>query len=144
MSQRKAWINFAPWTLLLPNMLAKNVSNMTKWFKEMKNRWLHIYPTPPPHAGCNTSLIFLSGVQLVWIQSFPSSRPVAILKLMSSVYPTIYPLLEGGIVGFIPSPRVLALCEMQTWLGRRVNINIRYTLSACCVYICEKLFCICV
>ena len=33
-----------------------------------------IYSTPPPWAGCDTGSIFLSEIQLVWIQCFSSSR----------------------------------------------------------------------
>ena len=51
---------------------------------------------------------------LVWIQSFPSSRSVAILKLKSPVCPDIYPTSRLKIVRFISYPKVLALYEMQT------------------------------
>ena len=54
----------------------------------------HIYPTPPLKQDM-TQGQFLSGDQQVWIQSFPSPRLVALPRLKNSVYPTIYPLLEG-------------------------------------------------
>ena len=43
-------------------------------------------------------------------QSFPSPRLAASPRLKKPVCPTIYPL---RIIGFIPFPRVLVLCEMQ-------------------------------
>ena len=51
---------------------------------------------------------------------FPFSypRPVAIPRLKSPVWPTILPIAGGKIVGFIPFPRVLMLCEMQTASSR--------------------------
>ena len=51
---------------------------------------LCIYPTLLLRAGCDTRSIF-NELQLVWIQSLPSLRLVAVSKLKSSVYPTIYP-----------------------------------------------------
>ena len=36
-----------------------------------------------------------SKVQLVWIQSFPSFRLIALPRLKNPVNPTIYPELEG-------------------------------------------------
>ena len=45
----------------------------------------------------------------VWIPSFPSPRLVASPRLKNLVCPTIV----GRIIGFIPFPRVLVLCEMQ-------------------------------
>ena len=58
---------------------------------------------------------FLSRVKQVCIQSFPSPRLVAIAG--------------GGIIGFIPFPRVLVLCEMKSFSCRiwaRVAVTISY------------------
>ena len=52
----------------------------------------------------------LRRVQQVWIQSFPPPRLVATSRQKSSVCPTILPIAEERIVGFIPFPRVLVLC----------------------------------
>ena len=48
-----------------------------------------IYPTPPLGQDM-TQGQFLSGVQQVWIQSFPSPRLVASPRLKNPVCPTIY------------------------------------------------------
>ena len=64
---------------------------------------------------------FLSGVLQVWIQSFPSPRLVASPRLKNLVCP------RGRIIGFIPFPRVLELCEMQSVRSRiwtRVAVSI--------------------
>ena len=45
-----------------------------------------MYLSTPPHKQDVTQ-----GFEEVWIQSFPSRRLVAIAKLKSTVYPTIYP-----------------------------------------------------
>ena len=45
---------------------------------------------------------------MIWIQSFPSSRPVAIPRLKSPVCPTILPIPAWRIVGFMTFPMVLA------------------------------------
>ena len=51
---------------------------------------IHIYPTPPLGQDM-TQGQFLSGVEQVWIQSFPSPRLVASPRLKNLVCPTIYP-----------------------------------------------------
>ena len=47
--------------------------------------WSYL-PTPPPEQDMTQSQ-FLSGVQQVWIQSFPSPRPVASPRLKNPVCP---------------------------------------------------------
>ena len=63
----------------------------------------------PARVVCDTKVNFLSRVEQVLIQSFPCPRP----SLTNPVSPTIYPIAEGRIFGFILSPKVLALWEMQ-------------------------------
>ena len=65
----------------------------------------------PLHVQDKTQGQFLSRVWQIWIQSFPSPRLVAILRLkkFSLCY---YLFIAGGmIVGFIPFPRLLVLCR---------------------------------
>ena len=60
---------------------------------------------------------------------FLSPRLVASPRLKNLVCPTIYPYLEGEIIGFIPFPRVLVLCNMQSVSSRiwtRVAVSISY------------------
>ena len=57
---------------------------------------------------------FLSGVLQVLIQGFPSPRLVALPRLKSPSLPYYLPIAGGRIIGFIPFPRILVLCEMQS------------------------------
>ena len=87
-----------------------------------------IYPTSPLGQDMTQGQI-LSGVWRVWIQSFPSPRLVASPKLKNLVSPTILPIAGGRIIGFIPFPRLLVLCEMQSVSSRiwtRVAVSISY------------------
>ena len=75
-----------------------------------------------------TQAHFLSGVQQVWSQSFPSPRLVASPRLKNLVCPTIYQA-GGRIIGLIPFPKVLVLCEMQSVSSRiwtRVAVSNSY------------------
>ena len=62
---------------------------------EFPNNWLlsvsRSYLPTPPLGQDMTQGQFLSGVQQVWIQSFPSPRLVASPRLKNLVCPTIYP-----------------------------------------------------
>ena len=84
--------------------------------------FLSYLPTPP--LGQNmTQGQFLSGVLRFWIQSFPSPRLVASPRL-----PYYLPIAGGRIIGCIPFPRVLVLCEMQSvsskiWTRVAVSIS---------------------
>ena len=69
---------------------------------------------------------FLSGVSQVWIQSFPSPTSC----VAKAEEPSLSYYLPGGrIIGFIPFPRVLVLCEMQSVSSRiwtRVAVSMSY------------------
>ena len=84
----------------------------------------HIYPTPPLGQDMTQ---FLSGVGQVWMQSFPSpSFPSS--KVEEPICPTIF-IAGERIIGFIPFPRVLVLCEMISVSSRiwtRVAVSISY------------------
>ena len=100
---------------------------------------------------------FSSRVQQVWIQSFPSLRAVTIPSLKGPVCPTMLPIAGGRIIGFIPFPSILVLCEMQTassriWTQVAISItyyNIYYTMNTLnCIlraewlYVCFQCLCI--
>ena len=61
---------------------------------------------------------FLSRVQRCWIPNFHSPRQVAIPRLKGTVCPYSLYKAEGRIIRFIPSFKVIELCEMQTALFR--------------------------
>ena len=98
-----------------------NEKNNTKMF-------VHIYPTPPLGQDMTRGQ-FLSGVDQVWFQNFSSLRLVASPRLKNLVCPTILAIAGGRIIGFIPFPRVLVKCEMQSVTSRiwtRVAVSISY------------------
>ena len=100
---------------------------LQKTFYKLLTRYPYL-PTPPPGQDM-TQGQFLSGVWQVWIQSFPPPRQVASPRLKNTVCPTILPIAGGRIIGFIPFPRVLVLCEMQLAWSRiwtRVAVSISY------------------
>ena len=73
---------------------------------------------------------FFQGIQLVWIQSFPALRQVALPKLKSPVCLTILPIIRGRRYGSMSFPRALVQSETQTafsriwiWLVRSTSYN---------------------
>ena len=60
--------------------------------RERESEWMYVYIFTQPlrHKQNMTQSQFLSGVKLVWIQKFPSSKLVAEPKLKKLVGPTIY------------------------------------------------------
>ena len=87
---------------------------------------------PSARAGCDTRSIFkrsLTGLNSEFSLNSEFPRLVASPRLKNSVCPTILPIAGGRIIGFIPFPRVLVLCEMQSVLSRiwtRVAVSISY------------------
>ena len=79
----------------------------------------------------------------MWIQSFPSPRPVPIAELKSLVYPTNYSLLEGEALASYLLQGYLSYEKMQTALSRiwtRVAVSIsyddnHYTTSASVIFL---------
>ena len=78
--------------------------------------WSYL-PTPPLGQDM-TQGQFLSEVQQVWIQSFPSPRLVFVTKAEEPSLSNYLPIAGGRIIGFIPFPRVLVQCEMQSVSSR--------------------------
>ena len=72
----------------------------------------YVFTQPICHGQDPTQGQFLTGVQLVWIQGFPS-RPVAIPRLKFALVFTDS-LREGKKDGFIPFLKVLAQSKTQT------------------------------
>ena len=102
-----------------PEDLPEAMKDREKWRERVRDirtsgtTWWSYLPTPPLGQDM-TQGQFLSGVQQVWIQSFPSPRLVVSPRLKNLVRPTIYPYAGGRLIEFIPFPRVLVLCEMQS------------------------------
>ena len=74
-------------------------------------------PTPPARAGYDTRLIFkqsLTGFNSEF--SFPKNS--CLTKAEKPSLPYYLSIAGGRIIGFIPFPRVLVLCEMLSVLSR--------------------------
>ena len=87
-----------------------------------------IFTDPSARAGYDTRSIFkrsLIGFEFrvfLLLDKLPH-------QMKNLVCPTILPLAGGRIIGFIPFPRVLVLCEMQSVSSRiwtRVAVSISY------------------
>ena len=97
------------------------------WTSLVYKSILSIYPTPPLGQDM-TQGQFLSSFYQVWIQSFPSPRR-CLTKAEEPSLPYYLPIAGGRIIGFIPFPRVLVLCEMQSVSSRIwtcVTVSISY------------------
>ena len=85
-----------------------------------------IYPTPSTRAGYDTRSIFkrsLTGLNSEY--SFSSTS--CLTKAEEPSLPYYLPIAGGRIIGFIPFPRVLVLCEMQ-------SVSSRFELVSLCPF----------
>ena len=97
------------------------------WFSISSTRVYHIYQ-PLRSGRIWRQGQFLNGVWQVWIQTIPSPRLVASTRLKNSLSYYL-PIAGGGIIGFIPFPKVLVLYKMQSISSRiwtRVAVSISY------------------
>ena len=87
-----------------------------------------IFTNPSARAGYDTRSIFKRG--LTGLNSeYSFSETCCFTKAEELSLPYYLPIAGGRIVGFIPFPRVLVLCEMQSvscWIWTRVAVSISY------------------
>ena len=120
---------------ILTNLTAKlKTRGRTKPDNEIINtishhgNWIIMFTNPSARAGYDTRSIFkqsLTGLNSVFSFSMTSCHTNA-EELSLSYY---LPIAGGRIIGFIPSPRVLVQCEMQSVSSRvwtRVAVPISY------------------
>ena len=89
-------------------------------FTKIDSYWLYIFITPPSRLGCDTRLIFKEG--LTGLNSEFSSSYTGSPRKVKEISVSYYLLITGRrITGFIPFPRVLVLCDMQTASSRIQN-----------------------
>ena len=89
---------------------------------------LTIFTNPSAQAGYDTRSTFkwsLTGLN----SEFSFSLTSCLTKAEEPSLPYYLPIAGGRIIGFIPSPRVLVICEMQSLTSRiltRVAVSISY------------------
>ena len=89
--------------------------------------WSYL-PNPSARVGYDTRLIFrrsLTGLN----SEFSFSYTSCLTKAEELSLPYYLPIAGGRIIGLIPFPRVLVLCEMQSFSSRiwtRVAVSISY------------------
>ena len=88
----------------------------------------HIYPTPPVGQDMTQGQFFkrsLTGLN----SEFSFSKTSCLTKAEEPSLPYYLPIARGRIIGSIPFPRVLVLCETQSVSSRiwtRVAVSISY------------------
>ena len=101
------------------------------WHKHMTNEQnyrISYLPNPSARAGHDARSIFkrsLTGFN----SEFSFSKTSCLTKAEEPSLSYYLPIAGGRIIGFIPFPRVLVLCEMQSVLSRiwtRVAVFISY------------------
>ena len=87
--------------------------NHFRLFHAKSSKYLYIFTNPSAQAGYDTKSIFkqsLTGLNSEFSFSYIGCHTKA--EEHSLTY--YLPIAEGRIIGFIPFPRVLVLCEMQS------------------------------
>ena len=91
-------------------------------------QWLIIFTNPSARVGYDPRSIFKRS--LIGLNSeFSFSYTSCPTKAVEPSLPYYLPIAGGRIIGIIPFPRVLVLCEMQSILSRnwtRVAVSISY------------------
>ena len=87
-----------------------------------------IFTNPSVRAGYDTRSIFKRSLKVLNSEFF-FSYTICLTKAEETSLPYYLPIAGEIIIGFIPFPRVLVLCEMQSVLSRiwtRVAVSISY------------------
>ena len=89
--------------------------------------YIYIFTNPSARAGYDTRSIFKQG--LTGLNSeFSFSKTTCLTKAEEPSLPYYLPIAGGRIIGFIPFPRVLVLCEMHL-VSSRIWTRITVSLS---------------
>ena len=107
------------------------------------------YLTPPPLGQDMTQSQFFKQSLTGFNSEFSFSKTSCLTKAEKSSLPYYLPIAGGRIIGFIPFPRVLVLCEMQSVSSRiwtRIAMSISYDdnhYTSVHVYRCNICICRC-
>ena len=80
---------------------------------KVRLRVIHIYPTPPLGQDLTKGQFLSGGLN----SEFSFSYTSCLAKAEEPCLPYYLPIAGGRIIGYIPFPRVLVLCEMQSSPG---------------------------
>ena len=104
------------------------IKGLLKGLEDVEVGGLVLFTNPSGRAGYDTRSIFkrsLTGLN----SEFSFSKTSCLTKAEEPNLSYNLPIAGGRIIGFIPSPRVLVLCEMQSVSSRiwtRVAVSISY------------------
>ena len=79
------------------------------------------YPTPPFGQDMTQGQFFKRSFTGLKFRVFPSPRTNCLTQAEEPSQPYYLPIAGGRIIGFIPFPRVLVLCKMQSFLVQDLN-----------------------
>ena len=90
--------------------------------------YIYLFTNPAAQAGYDTRSLFKRSLTVL-NSEFSFSQTSFLTKAEEPSLPYYLPIAGGRIIGFIPFPRVLVLCEMQSVMSRiwtRVAVSISY------------------
>ena len=96
----------------------KNIKTLSENATVLSSTFVILFTNPSARAGYDTRSIFkrsLTGFN----SEFSFSETSCLTKAEEPNLPYYLPIAGGRIIGFIPFPRVLVLCEMQ-WVSFRI------------------------
>ena len=116
------WVDALRWPYTRFVKLVKRIKS-----KMIRCLWI-LFTNPSALAGYDTRSIFKRGLACL-NSEFSFSKTSCLTKAEEPSLSYYLPIAGGRIIGFIPSPKVLVLCEMQSVSSRiwtRVAVFISY------------------
>ena len=104
------------------------IDSLSITFHAFVRHMLTIFTNPSARTGNDTRSIFFKRSLTGLTSEFSFSKNSCLTKTEEPSLPYYLPIAGGRIIGFIPFPRVLVLCEMQSdsfriWTRVAVSIS---------------------
>ena len=119
---KKAWkISGASWTMQIQQMADGMLSDRS-WLPGFCRKIFIIFTNPSARAGYDTRSIFkrsLTGLNSEYSFSLTS----CLTKAEEPSLSYYLPIAGGRVIGFIPFPRLLVLCEMPSVSSRKIFMH---------------------